>query len=120
VSVPQFEVAASRSGARTVVTVSGELDIATAPQLSAVITLAMGSRPEALWIDLTALTFIDSTGLHVLSQANHRYDGALAIICPPGNIRRVFEIAGLAAELPLCDGLESTGSRSRGDSTPAV
>ena len=119
-SVPQFEVAAKRFGPRAVVTVSGELDIATAPPLSAVIALAMGSRPPELWIDLTPLTFIDSTGLTVLSTAYARYDGALAIICPPGNVRRVFEIAGLAAFLPLCDGLESNGSESREDSSQAV
>ncbi|HET8758777.1 MAG TPA: STAS domain-containing protein [Solirubrobacteraceae bacterium] len=120
VPVPQFEVAAKRRGPRAVVSASGELDIATAPQLSAVVALAMGSRPDELCIDLTALTFIDSTGLNVLCQANDRYDGRLVIICPPGNVRRVFDIAGLAGLLPLCDGLESTGSRSLEDSQRAV
>jgi anti-anti-sigma factor len=91
VPVPQFEVAAKRRGPRAVVSASGELDIATAPQLSAVVALAMGSRPDELCIDLTALTFIDSTGLNVLCQANDRYDGRLVIICPPGNVRRVFD-----------------------------
>ena len=99
----QIEVAARRFGARAVVTVSGELDIATAPQLHAVIALAMGARPEELWIDLTATSFIDSTGLDVLCTVNDRYDGRLVIICPPGNVRRVFEITGLSALLSLAD-----------------
>jgi anti-anti-sigma factor len=119
---PQFEIAANRFGPRSVVTVSGELDIATAPQLSAVIALAIGARPPELWIDLTPTTFIDSTGLNLLLQAQQRYDGALMIICPPGNVRRVFDVAGLSTLLPLCDepaALQTSGSRSR-DSTRAV
>jgi anti-sigma B factor antagonist len=122
VSVPEFEVSANRFGARAVVAVSGELDIATAPQLSTVVTLAMGSRPAELWIDLSALTFIDSTGLNVLCGANDRFAGALMVICPP-HVRRVFEIAGLAGLLTLRDatpGVGSNGSRSREDSTQAV
>jgi anti-sigma B factor antagonist len=108
-------VSANRFGARAVVAVSGELDIATAPQLATVVALAMGSRPAELRIDLTATTFVDSTGLHVVSSANERFDGPLSVICPP-HVRRVFEIAGLAGLLTL----ESHGSRGREDSTQAV
>lgn len=126
-SPPPFAVDHRRFGDRAVVSVSGELDIATAPQLAAVLALAMGSRPAELWVDLTPTTFIDSTGLHVLAKTNDRFDGPLTVICPPGHVRRVFEIAGLAAQLTLDDGLaaarsrlESNGSRRRQDSTPAV
>ena len=114
-SIPQFEVAANRFDGRAVVTVSGELDIATAPQLATVIALATGSRPAELWVDLTPTTFIDSTGLNVVSQANHRFDGPVTVICPP-HVQRVFQIAGLDGVLTL----QSTGSRSREDSQPAV
>jgi len=120
---PPFAVDHRRFGKRAVVSASGELDIATAPQLEAVIALAMGARPAELWIDLTALTFIDSTGLNALREVHDRFDGALAVVRPPGPVRRVFEIAGLAAMLPLCDGpvsLESSRSKDAENRSQAV
>jgi anti-sigma B factor antagonist len=124
---PPFAVDHRRFGDRAVVAVSGELDMATAPQLRTVLALAMGGRPAELWIDLSPTTFIDSTGLHVLLDIRQRFAGALAIVCPPGHLRRVFEIAGLTETLPLCHdvravraALASNEATSREDSTPAV
>jgi anti-sigma B factor antagonist len=119
---PPFAVDHRRFGERAVVSVSGELDIATAPQLAAVLALALGARPAALWVDLTRTTFIDSTGLNVLCAASDRCDGRLTVICPP-RVRRVFEIAGLAGVVTLHDGpagVDSIESRSRDDSTRVV
>lgn len=94
-----FAVDRRRVGDRTVVAVSGELDIATVPQLRA----AIDAEPGSLMIDLSATTFIDSSGLHVLFHTCEARDGAVAIICPSGQVRRVIEIAGMAAALPLYD-----------------
>jgi anti-sigma B factor antagonist len=114
-SEPAFAVDHRRFGDRAVVSVSGELDIATAPQLAAVLALAMGARPAELWIDFTPTTFIDSTGLNTVCAAHDRFDGALTVICPP-HVRRVFEIAGLTQFLAL----QSDGSKSREDTPQAV
>jgi anti-sigma B factor antagonist len=114
-SEPAFAVDHRRFGDRAVVSVSGELDIATAPQLSAVLALAIGARPAELWIDLTPTTFIDSTGLNIVCDAHNRFGGALTVICPP-HVRRVFEIAGLTELLTL----QSNGSRIREDTPQAV
>ena len=71
---------------------------------------AVGSGALDLWIDLSATTFIDSSGLHLLLDANrraHELRRRLAIVCPPGTVRRVFDIAGVADALPLYDDLAS-------------
>ena len=87
-----------------VVTVEGEVDCATAPRLSADIRAAFGSGARRVRIDLSGTTFMDSSGLHVLVDAAERARALgreLTITCPPGNVRRVIEIAGLEERLPL-------------------
>jgi anti-sigma B factor antagonist len=120
-SEPVFAVDHRRFGGRAVVSVSGELDIATEPQFAAVIALALGGRPAELWVDLTATSFIDSSGLNLLRTAEERFDGPLVVVCPR-HVRRVFEIAGLTRVMTLRDaplGVETNGSSRRENSQPA-
>jgi anti-sigma B factor antagonist len=93
-------------GRRTVLAVAGEIDIASSPRLRAALQTALDAGAHDLWVDLDATTFMDSSGLHVLLDA-HRMAGEmrrrLTIVCPPGNVRRVFEITGLATTLRIHD-----------------
>ena len=52
------------------VTVAGEVDIATAPQLAE--TLADAANGGTVRVDISGVTFLDSSGLHALVAA-HRY-----------------------------------------------
>jgi anti-sigma B factor antagonist len=55
-------------------------------------------------VDLSAVAFMDSTGLRSLLDARSRLlarSKTLAVSCPPGPVRRVFTIAGLDHELNL-------------------
>jgi anti-anti-sigma factor len=93
-------------GRRTVLTVAGEIDLDTAPRLTVAIEHALAAGALDLWIDLSTTEFMDSSGLHVLLEARRatqQLNRRLAIICPRGFIRRVFEVAGLADHLPLFD-----------------
>ena len=106
--LPALAVHRTDVGYRTVLAVIGELDLATAPTLQSAVNAAFDSRARELWVDLSETTFLDSTGLHVLLDADHRaheLGRTLAVICPPGNARRTFEIAGLAHSLQLYDDL---------------
>jgi anti-sigma B factor antagonist len=89
-----------------VVAPAGEIDIATAPRLHAEIKAAFASGAEAVRIDLSATTFMDSSGLHVLIEAVRRaqaLDRELTIASVPPNVRRVIAIAGFEDVLPLSD-----------------
>ena len=97
-------VVASVVGRRTVLTVTGEIDIASAPLLAEAIDESLGSGALELWIDLGRLDFMDSSGLHILHKAHHRarvLNRRIAVICPAGPVRRLFDIAGLSEHLPL-------------------
>lgn len=89
-----------------VLAVGGEVDIATAPDLRSAIDDVLDDSD--LCLDLGATTFMDSSGLHVLFDSQARAAALrrrLAIVCPSGPVRRLFEVTGFADRLPLFDDL---------------
>jgi anti-sigma B factor antagonist len=93
-------------GRRTVLAVSGEVDIASSPLLRSAVEAAWDAGAHELWLDLSATSFMDSSGLHVLLDAQRAAEALrrrLTIICPPGNVRRVFELTGAVNTLRVYD-----------------
>ena len=85
------------------VAVHGELDGGTAGELTAQLdVLVAGRRPVV--VDLTALVFIDSGGLHALMKP--RPDARLSVVCPPGNVSRVMSVVQLEHVLPVYQRLD--------------
>lgn len=86
-----------------VIEVSGEVDLATASTLERELLRA----EQAHWvvaIDLTNVSFLDSTGLHAIMDANLRLrdrGGRLLIVQGPPQVSRVFELTGLSDHLDL-------------------
>ena len=79
-------------------TVAGELDIATAPQLRRSVSALMGSGCRDVVVDLTETTFLDSCGLGALVWASHRMHaagGTLTILNPVGSVAKVIDVAGV-------------------------
>jgi anti-anti-sigma factor len=92
-----FEVGDAGLGDAPGVAIRGEVDLNVVPALEAALDAAILESVGAFVIDLTDLDFIDSSGLHVLLRARGllgREDRALAVICPYGPVRRVFELSG--------------------------
>jgi anti-sigma B factor antagonist len=88
---------ASQDG-KLMVSVAGELDIVSAPELQEVLEAAQSSGAPNLVVDLAGLQFIDSTGLRVLLAAKRDADrggGSLRILNPRAEVRRLLEIAGV-------------------------
>jgi anti-sigma B factor antagonist len=85
-----------RVARRSVLSVDGEVDITSAPDLQAAIEAA-GTRAFEIWVDLSDTTFMDSSGLHALSEARSVLAGAglrLVLVCPDGPVRRVLTLTG--------------------------
>jgi len=80
-----------------VLAVSGDLDLASAPQLKWTLVELLDKGYERYVIDLSGLTHIDSTGLGVLVAFNRRLEGHahMALASLPAAQRRVLEITGL-------------------------
>jgi stage II sporulation protein AA (anti-sigma F factor antagonist) len=84
----------------------GELDIATAPHLDAVLC-DVEARDRRVAVDLHALTFMDSSGVNLLARHTaraHSIGFALAIIPPVASVARVLDLAGVTHLLPIVEG----------------
>lgn len=80
-----------------VLTLRGELDIASAPTLERAVEAARSANSARLIIDLAGVTFMDSTGLRVLLLARESIDGngrELRLRPGPRQVQRVFELSG--------------------------
>ncbi len=88
------------------ITVSGELDIATAPALRDRLDAAIEAGTHRLVIDLSALTFLDSVALATIVHAKQRLpeDGRMALAVDPSSyVMLVFESGGLPQVLDLVE-----------------
>lgn len=83
------------------VTLEGELDARSGSRLDAELArVETRSKPGILFLDLSGLSFIDSSGLRVLFHAERRARAeGRRIVLVPGNgvVHRVFEITGALA-----------------------
>ena len=77
----------------TVLAVSGEVDVYTAPALRDRIADLLDSGQHQLVIDLGGVEFLDSTGLGVLVGGLKRV--RLSLVCPQERVLKLFRITGL-------------------------
>lgn len=81
-----------------VITLGGEVDVYTSPQLKQEMTALLNGGTEILIVDLSSVEYLDSTGLGVLigglKRARER-SGDLRLVCDNVRILRIFEITGL-------------------------
>ena len=93
-----LELSVSDGDGETVVAAAGELDVNTAPELRERLSGLMNAGATSILLELSGVTFVDSTGLSVLVSALKRLrqaDGDLQLSSPSPSVRRVFEITGL-------------------------
>lgn len=104
----------------TVVTLEGELDKLTSAAARSELDRAVGA--ERLLVDLSAVTFLDSAGLHVLfrlARAVTKGGGRLGVVVPPESpLRRVVEITHVAGAALVCDSFEAGSAALHGVSAP--
>lgn len=101
----QVKVGELEHGVRTI-SVQGELDLSTAPDLEGPLEKVLESGEGSLLIDLSRCEFIDSTGIALIVRAWQRLDGDgsgrnLVLCSQNDQVRRVLEITGLELSIPL-------------------
>ena len=82
-----------------VVALGGEVDYEVSPQLKAHLSRAIGAGRHRLVLDLSDVTFIDSTAIGVIAGALERLDPAagesIAIVSDHDKVLEILEITGL-------------------------
>jgi anti-anti-sigma factor len=105
-----LDMSAKEQGDTTVLSLTGELDISSAGRVEKEISRAEERRPGALILDLSALEFMDSTGLRIVVSADARArerGGRFAVVRGPDAVQRIFRITRLDERLEILDSAES-------------
>lgn len=114
----QPEITTSTEDALGVVSIQGEHDIASAPELRSVLAAALEAHSGVV-ADLTPASFVDSTVLGVLlgarEQAQERGRGFAVLLSADAElaVRRIIDVTGLAPILPVFDTRDAAFAAAR-------
>lgn len=108
-TVSPFELRSSRTDDTLVIEVVGEVDMATAPELSTAISSAQEGVRRVI-VNLTEVSFLDSSALNALVHSQRELAAraiGLRVVSPTDRlVRRVFEITQLTGPLRVVDSLD--------------
>ena len=101
---PNYSVEHDPVEGALLVTASGELDLAAAPRLATVLSIAtQGAEPNVV-LDLADVDFIDSTALGAIMHASTEAEAVgkqMLVVALEGPVRRLLEITGTAQRFTL-------------------
>jgi anti-anti-sigma factor len=104
-----FELRSSRIADAVVVAIIGEIDMATAPEVSRAIDATRDDASRVV-VDLTGVTFLDSSALNALVHCQRdlaENDIGFRVVSPSDHaVRNVFEITHLTGTLSVVDSVD--------------
>jgi anti-sigma B factor antagonist len=92
-----------------VVSLRGEIDALTAPRLGSRLFGLADEGKQAVVVDLSDVTFMDSTGIGVLLNALRHFTVRhiqMVLVCPTDRVLRPFQVTGLMGHLTIVDSRE--------------
>ncbi|MEU4690121.1 STAS domain-containing protein [Actinoplanes sp. NPDC023714] len=92
-----FQISTAPQAGRIVVSVAGDVDLRHRDEMTDSLQAAVRSAPEVV-VDLAAVRFLDSSGLHALisaRQAATRRDGTVWVVNATGTVAMVLEMTGV-------------------------
>ena len=90
----------------TVVVLAGEVDATNSDELYGVLESVVAQQPRLLIVDMSGLSFMDSTGLRMLLRSTRALDqqgGVLALAAPQVSVARVLELTRADQLIPVYD-----------------
>ena len=119
----ELKIAVTAGPAHTLVTVAGECDLNTGRQLRDVLTSEVSRGVRRLILDLSELTFMDSTGMQVLLSIRTVLTvrgGTLALVSPQPVVARILALTGADELIPIFDSLRDAQTADSAGSGPGV
>lgn len=101
-------------------TVRGELDMNTAPELESELDQVPGGPSSCVMLDLSNCEFIDSTGIALIVRAWQRLDrdgegdGRLVLCCINHQVRRLLKITGVEGSISMHEQRDAALAELRG------
>src|SRR5207249_4366618 len=107
--------AIERHDGMVIIRLAGELDLYNADEVGAALGEAAGEAPERLVVDLTEVSFVDSTALAALVEAKKEVRPATQfVLAAPGtDVLRALEVSGLGQHFDIRDSVEDALAAQR-------
>jgi anti-anti-sigma factor len=105
-----LEVTTQASGGRVTVSLKGELDLSSVGKVEDELKRVEADEPTLLVLDLSQLSFLDSTGLRAVVTADERArtnGRRLVVVRGSDAVQRVFAITRLEERLEMVDDAQS-------------
>ena len=102
-------------GDGVLVSVRGEIDLCTTPDFKAAVSEAMSRGADAVVVDLTRTTFVDSSSLGVLIGAHRRLSrrgSRLLVVCDQPSVLKVLRVTGLDGVFDVVDSMPAQRDRA--------
>jgi anti-sigma B factor antagonist len=96
--VLNFDLHMETEGSSALVSIRGDLDVQVAERVADALSKVESTEPDQLVIDLSGLSFMDSTGMGVIAAAHARAVDAgrrFVVVSPPAGVKQAFEVSGL-------------------------
>jgi anti-anti-sigma factor len=106
--VDELRISVTSGPACTLVVLAGECDLNTGRKLRDVLMSEVSRGTQRLILDLSALDFMDSTGMQVLMSARTLLNvrgGTLALVSPQPVVARILELTGADQLIPVYNSL---------------
>jgi anti-sigma B factor antagonist len=107
-----FKIQSHLDGGDARLTLAGELDMATVPRVEQAVSALLEQGVRGLVVDLSGITFVDSSGLRMFISLNERAAAegfSLSLTRPSDRSLAVFQITGAEENLPF---IEDSGTPS--------
>src|SRR5262245_3335764 len=95
-----------------VLAASGECETGSAARLETALRNALGDGVTHVYLDLSELSFLDSSGIRALLHVQRAMDAAgchFAVVAPMGHVRKALRIAGVESMLDIRETVDTTG-----------
>jgi anti-sigma B factor antagonist len=105
-----FDLETETEGTSALVRVRGDLDLQVVDEVTEALARIESAEPELLVIDLSRLTFMDSSGMGAVAAAHARAQETgrrFAIVRPPAGVRQAFDRTRLDEVITIGDDLAS-------------
>jgi anti-sigma B factor antagonist len=107
--VDELRISVTSGPSFTLATLAGECDLHTGRQLRDVLTSEVSRGTRRMILDLSQLSFMDSTGMQVLLSVRTVLNvrgGTLALVSPQPVVARILELTGADQYIPVYGSLE--------------
>ena len=105
----ELRISVTSGAAYTLITLAGECDLHTGRQLRDVLTSEVSRGAQRMILDLSGLSFMDSTGMQVLLSVRTVLTvrgGSMALVAPQPVVARILELTGADQYIPVYGSLE--------------